>query len=372
MLAVVTPLDAPARSARACNTARLLGGAEIEHYHQAIAVVVAETFEQARAAAALVRVDYARGRAVRPRRGRRRAARRRQQRRGQRRHRIDRVGDFETAFAAAPVTLDATYTTPDQSHVDDGAARHHRAWDGDKLTLWTSNQMIAWGEGDLAETLGIPQEKVRSMSPFVGGGFGGKLFVRADAVLAALGARAAGRPVKVALTRPHDPQQHHAPPGHDPAHPARRDARRHASPRSRTRAVGQPAGRHARDGGRPDQAALRRRQPPDLDAARRARPARGQRDARAGRGARADGARDRHGRDGREARHGPGRVPHQQRHAGRSREARAAVLRAPARRVPAAGRRALRLGRRNPSRARCATGAGWSAWAWPRASATTC
>ncbi|RZM11827.1 MAG: xanthine dehydrogenase family protein molybdopterin-binding subunit, partial [Sphingomonas sp.] len=76
------------------------------------------------------------------------------------------------------------------------------AWDGDKLTMWTSNQMIAWGKGDVAKTLGIPKENVRLISPYVGGGFGGKLFVRTDAILAALGAKAAGRPVKVALQRP--------------------------------------------------------------------------------------------------------------------------------------------------------------------------
>ena len=62
--------------------------------------------------------------------------------------------------------------------------------------------MIDWGVGDLAKTLGIAKENVRLISPFIGGGFGGKLFVRADALLAALGARAAGRPVKVALQRP--------------------------------------------------------------------------------------------------------------------------------------------------------------------------
>src|SRR3712207_4567396 len=76
------------------------------------------------------------------------------------------------------------------------------AWEGEKLTLWTSNQMIAWGKRDVAKTLGIPAENVRLDSPYVGGGFGGKLFLRADAVLAALGAKAARRPVKVALTRP--------------------------------------------------------------------------------------------------------------------------------------------------------------------------
>ena len=76
------------------------------------------------------------------------------------------------------------------------------SWDGDRLTLWTSNQMIAWSAGDVAKTLGIPKDNVRLVSPYIGGGFGGKLFVRSDALLAALGARAAGRPVKVALPRP--------------------------------------------------------------------------------------------------------------------------------------------------------------------------
>jgi xanthine dehydrogenase YagR molybdenum-binding subunit len=75
-------------------------------------------------------------------------------------------------------------------------------WDNGKLTLWTSNQMIAWGTGDMAKTLRVSKEKVHLISPFIGGGFGSKLFLRADALLAALGARASGRPVKVALPRP--------------------------------------------------------------------------------------------------------------------------------------------------------------------------
>jgi xanthine dehydrogenase YagR molybdenum-binding subunit len=62
--------------------------------------------------------------------------------------------------------------------------------------------MIDWSTDELAKTLGIPKKNVRLISPFVGGGFGSKLFLRADALLAALGARAVGRPVKVALPRP--------------------------------------------------------------------------------------------------------------------------------------------------------------------------
>jgi xanthine dehydrogenase YagR molybdenum-binding subunit len=76
------------------------------------------------------------------------------------------------------------------------------AWQGDKLTLWTSNQMTAWAKRDIAKTLGISPQNLRVDSPYIGGGFGGKLFVRADAVLAALAARAEKFPVKVALTRP--------------------------------------------------------------------------------------------------------------------------------------------------------------------------
>src|SRR5206468_11515700 len=76
------------------------------------------------------------------------------------------------------------------------------AWEGDRLTVWTSNQMIAWAVRDLSETLAIPREKIRVISPYIGGGFGTKLWIRSDAVLAAIGARLAGRPVKVALPRP--------------------------------------------------------------------------------------------------------------------------------------------------------------------------
>src|SRR5215210_3930959 len=59
VLAIVTTLDTPRLERGTMNAAYLFGGAEIQHYHQAIAVVVAETFEQARAAGFLVRVDYA-------------------------------------------------------------------------------------------------------------------------------------------------------------------------------------------------------------------------------------------------------------------------------------------------------------------------
>jgi CO/xanthine dehydrogenase Mo-binding subunit len=90
------------------------------------------------------------------------------------------------------------------------------------LDLEPDDRLVA--RRDVALTLGIPKESVRLISPFIGGGFGGKLFIRADALLAALGARAARRPVKVALTRPMMFNNTTASPGDDPAHPDRRDA----------------------------------------------------------------------------------------------------------------------------------------------------
>ncbi|RKK01530.1 xanthine dehydrogenase family protein molybdopterin-binding subunit [Pseudoroseomonas wenyumeiae] len=204
VLAVVTTLDMPPLETSPHNVARLFGGPDIQHYHQAVAVVVAETFEQARDAAARLRVDYDRepGRfdlaaaaGAAPLVGG-------DSQEGSSASPIDRVGDFDGAFADAPVKLDETYTTPDESHAMMEPHASTAAWEGEKLTVWTSSQMITWGKADIAKTLGLKPENVRMDSPYIGGGFGGKLFLRADAVLAALAAKAVGRPVKVALTRP--------------------------------------------------------------------------------------------------------------------------------------------------------------------------
>ncbi|MES2899884.1 MAG: aldehyde oxidoreductase molybdenum-binding subunit PaoC [Pseudomonadota bacterium] len=198
VIAIVTAQNAGKLAKGNFNTARLLAGPEIEHYHQAIALVVADTFEQARAAAHLVRVEYARAKgsydlaAVK--------------------HKAksadssgapgsSTVGNFSGGFASAPVQLDADYSTSHESHSMIEPHATLAAWDGDRLMVWTSNQMIAWSAADLARTLGMPKEKIHLMSPYVGGGFGAKLWIRADAVLAALGARAARRPVRVALPR---------------------------------------------------------------------------------------------------------------------------------------------------------------------------
>ena len=161
------------------NTAPLLGGPKIAHYHQAVALVIAETFEQARAAAGLVKVEYERTEGVYDLASQKDAA-------APTDAAPDKeVGDFQSAFDAAPVTIDQTYTTSDHAHAMMEPHASIAQWSGDELTVWTSNQMIEWGRQDVAKTLGIDADRVRLVSPYIGGGFGGKLFVRTDAILAA-------------------------------------------------------------------------------------------------------------------------------------------------------------------------------------------
>jgi len=198
VLAVVTHENAGRLAKAKAHTANMLAGPNVQHYDQAVAIVVAETFEQARAAAKLVRVGYGRSSgsfdlaasqssAVKPKDGTPDTA----------------VGDFAGEFAKAAVKLDQRYTTPDHSHAMMEPHATMAAWKGSKLTLWTSNQMLNWAVRDMSETLLIPKEDIRVLSPFVGGGFGSKLWIRSDAVMAALASRAiGGRAVKVALTRP--------------------------------------------------------------------------------------------------------------------------------------------------------------------------
>jgi xanthine dehydrogenase YagR molybdenum-binding subunit len=198
VIAIVTAQNAGKLGKGDFNTALLLGGPQIQHYHQAVALIVAETFEQARAAAHLVRVEYVHAKGAYDLEAGKKTAKPADSNGAPGE---SAVGDFAGAFASAPVQLDASYATADESHSMMEPHASIAAWDGDHLTLWTSNQMIAWSVGDLAKTLGIPKAKIRVLSPYIGGGFGGKLFLRADAVLAALGARAAGRPVRVSLQR---------------------------------------------------------------------------------------------------------------------------------------------------------------------------
>ena len=195
VVGIVSTLDHEPVPLLGFNTANLFGGPVIQHYHQAIALVVADSFEQARAATSLIRVKYDREdgqfdlSAIAPTAPLKEDSE-------------VRHGDFDAAYGQAAVTVDQTYTTPDESHAMMECHSSIADWSGDKVTIWTSNQMIQWNKRSLAAALQVPEENVRVDSPYLGGGFGSKLFLRSDAVLAALAARQVGKPVKVMLPRP--------------------------------------------------------------------------------------------------------------------------------------------------------------------------
>lgn len=177
----------------------VLTGPEVTRYGEPVAFVVAESFEQARAAAYLVDVKYDRSGGKYTLRNNLTQARAPQQKDAPAAD--SSVGDFASAFARAPVQIDVTYTTPLQSHAMMEPHATLAMWEGDKLILHTANQMLNQGREAVATTLKIPVENVRLISPFIGGGFGGKLWVNADAILAAIASRQLKRPVKTALTR---------------------------------------------------------------------------------------------------------------------------------------------------------------------------
>ena len=166
---------------------------KIDYYGQPVALVVAETFEQATAAAKALRVDYddasAEG-AFDP-------------------DKVDAepgeeptvLGDIDEAMAEAAHVVDEMYRTEGHSSAAMEPHASIAAWDGGKVTLWGSFQMVAPNVKELADSLRIPDANVRIIAPYVGGGFGSKLGISHDAVSAALAAQKLGRPVRVNLSR---------------------------------------------------------------------------------------------------------------------------------------------------------------------------
>jgi xanthine dehydrogenase YagR molybdenum-binding subunit len=110
------------------------------------------------------------------------------------------IGDAEAALAAAPHKIDATYRTPRQSHNPIELHGVTLAWAGDELTLHDASQGVAHMAWTLAEIFGIKEEQVHVTSPYVGGGFGSKTLWQHQ-ILAAAASRLAGRPVRLMLSR---------------------------------------------------------------------------------------------------------------------------------------------------------------------------
>ena len=182
---------------RIADTNLFLGDAEIVNDGDPVALVLAESYEAARDAAARIKVRYA---AQRP------SATFGSPGVGTS-HPKDleknekKVGDFAAAFAAARVKIDHEYATPTQHHNPLELFSTTAVWNGDELTIYEPSQFMYAIPGAVAEQLGIEQSKVRAVSRYVGGAFGSKGIPTQRTALIAAAARDVGRPVKLIVHR---------------------------------------------------------------------------------------------------------------------------------------------------------------------------
>lgn len=121
-----------------------------------------------------------------------------------------RHGDVDAGLAAAEHRIEAIYETPAQYHNPMEPHAIVAAWVGDRLTVDTPSQGLAWAQQRIAGLFGIPPENILIRSPFLGGGFGSKGVISGPQVLGILAARLVGRPVKLVLRR----EQMYGPVGH--------------------------------------------------------------------------------------------------------------------------------------------------------------
>jgi xanthine dehydrogenase YagR molybdenum-binding subunit len=194
----------PSEGAMSGETLPPLQDRKILNYGQITGLVVADSFEQARDAAALVQTQYAAedpvaswdkgmGHSFPP----------------------DSVGDdkavtkilaqgvqsIDDAIKSSPVVIDATYTEPIYHHNPMEPHATTAEWHGDRLTIYDATQGVVAHRLDVAAVLGIDEDMVRVICPFVGGAFGCKGSMWMFSPLTAAAARDLGRPVKTILTR---------------------------------------------------------------------------------------------------------------------------------------------------------------------------
>jgi xanthine dehydrogenase YagR molybdenum-binding subunit len=165
---------------------------------QPIAVVLAETQDQADHARSLIRASYAPEAALTVFETAKAGGTKQALFQGEVLH--HEVGDAEAVLAGAPCKVDATYRTPRHNH---NAIEPHAvtvAWQGDILRIHDASQLVAHTAWSIGQAFGIDEDQVVITSPFVGGGFGGKCLWQHQ-VLAAAAARLVGRPVRLVLSR---------------------------------------------------------------------------------------------------------------------------------------------------------------------------
>ena len=205
--AVITHQNTPAQGVREeshpltyWRARPTLANADISHYGEPVALVVAATLEEAQAGASLVRTAYAAepgnfdftanaATAYAPK----------QLFFGM--PTDSAVGNFDTGYDGAAVKIDCQYNTPycfSQPMEPNACLAVPR---GEDLVLYVCTQIVDAARASVASTLKIDPQRIQIVSPYVGGGFGSKLSVHSETILAAMAARLLNRPVKVALTR---------------------------------------------------------------------------------------------------------------------------------------------------------------------------
>jgi len=168
---------------------------KISYWGQYVALVVAETYEQALAGADAIKVAYVPD-AINvstklddP------------QTDALPLHTESKRGDVEGAFTTAPVKVDETYVTPAETHNPMEMHATVAVWEDGKFTLYETSQGVVNHQHVMAETLGVPRENLQVITRFLGSGFGGKLFPWPHSALCAAAARELKRPVKVSVDR---------------------------------------------------------------------------------------------------------------------------------------------------------------------------
>jgi xanthine dehydrogenase YagR molybdenum-binding subunit len=194
---VMTHKNAPAQGTKPARAEMFdprpeLTSDRVYRYGQPIALVIADSFEQARAAAGLIDVAYdldsgaydlaahAAGGKVKDE---------------------SRIGDIDKAMAEGPVSVDVTYTTPYHMSQPMELNACIADWRDGHLTLYIAAQMLRPLLEGLAKTLLLDEAQITVDAAYIGGGFGSKIALHAEAVLASLGTMALGRPVKLVMTR---------------------------------------------------------------------------------------------------------------------------------------------------------------------------
>lgn len=197
VIAVITHKNAlKTKSSRGVRGDAILQDDGVEYWGENIGVVVAETFEQARHAARLIKVNYQKSAAKVDFEKEKNSA-------VKSKDREDEIhGDAEKAFKEAEYKIDEIYVTPIEHHQPMAPHATLAVWEADdKLTLYNESQIVNGVQFALASVFGLPRENVRVITPHIGGGFGSKGGAWGHVIVAAIAAKMTKRPVKLALTR---------------------------------------------------------------------------------------------------------------------------------------------------------------------------